>query len=250
MSREEYDQNVEREHFDALANAEGEIWWGSTTKAGIKRLERRALLLKQALACFNDPVVMELGCGTGAFSQYILKESPLLCLTACDISPACIKLAAQRLGDHKNAKFVVFDVLSEVSQKGMFDAVICNSVLHHLPLERSLSACWQALKPGGKIIFFEPNMMNPQIFLEKNVRFIGKALQNTKTETAFFRWRLKRTLGKTGFDQISVEPFDFLHPIIPSQMVSFFEKLGNKIERMPVLKEFSGSLFITAVKPR
>jgi len=249
MNRKRYDHDVERDHFNALAHAEGEIWWGSTTKAGIKRLERRASLFKQAVACFNDPIVLELGCGTGAFSQYVLRESPLLHLTACDISPACIKIAAERLCDYNNAKFLVFDVTSKAYSRAIFDAVIGNSVLHHLPLEASLAGCWQALKPGGKIIFFEPNMINPQIFLEKNVRFIGKALQNTESETAFFRWRLKKILSNSGFEKIVVEPFDFLHPLIPPRFVAFFDKLGTKVENIPILKEFSGSLLITAVKP-
>ncbi len=242
-------QDIEREHFDALAQAMGETWWGSTTKAGIKRLERRAGLLKENLSRYNNPKVFELGCGTGAFSKYILNELPYLDLTACDISPQCIKIASERYGNYKNAKFLVSDVTMDPPSLNTYDVIIGNSVLHHLPIKISLEYCFRLLRPGGSIIFFEPNMLNPQIAIEKNIFFIGKMLQNTENETAFFRWSLRKTLQRMGFKKISVAPFDFLHPIIPPKFINFFDKLGRKIETVPILKEFSGSLLITAVKP-
>ncbi|MBF0328685.1 MAG: methyltransferase [Nitrospirae bacterium] len=241
-------QDIEREHFNALACEKGEIWWGSTTKAGIKRLERRAKLLKQNLTHLNNPKVFELGCGTGAFSRYILSELPSLDLTSCDISTECIRIASKRYSSYKNAKFLVSDITMKPSSLGVFDVVIGNSILHHLPIRSSLIYCMQILKPGGIIMFFEPNMMNPQIAIEKNIRFIGKILQNTENETAFFRWSLKKILQEVGFNKVSVIPFDFLHPIIPSNWVVFFSKFGERIETIPFLKEFSGSLLITASK--
>jgi SAM-dependent methyltransferase len=242
-------QDIERLHFDALAHVKGEIWWGSTTAAGLRRLERRAKLLKQKLSRYSNPKVFELGCGTGAFSKYILKEMPYLDLTACDISSECIRIASSRYGNYKNVRFLVSNVMQDSPCPEMYDVIVGNSVLHHLSPRRSLECSLRSLKPGGSIIFFEPNMLNPQIAIEKNIHFIGKMLQNTENETAFLRWRLKRILREVGFDKVSVIPFDFLHPIIPPKLVNFFEKLGKAIEAIPLLKEFSGSLLITAIKP-
>ena len=201
-------QTKEQQHFDRLTETAGEIWWGSTTEAGIKRLRKRAYLIAQKLAHFKDPVVLELGCGTGAFSKFILEELPLLRLTACDISPKAIQAATERYADYKNACFEVADVSSMHYATNTFDAVIGNSVLHHLPIEISLRECFRVLKPGGIIWFSEPNMMNPQIAIEKNIRFIGRMLQNTEDETAFFRWSLAKTLQEVGFCNVSVQPSD------------------------------------------
>ncbi len=242
-------QDIEREHFDALAHVKEEIWWGSTTKAGIKRLERRAKLFKQKLSYFDNPKVLELGCGTGAFSKYILNELPLLDLTACDISSECIKIATERYGNYKNAKFLICDLMLNPSDLGIFGAIVGNSILHHLPVRKSLEFCFSILKPGGIIMFFEPNMLNPQIVIEKNIHLIGKWLQNTENETAFFRWSLKKILQKVRFKNIIVAPFDFLHPLIPPKLIDFFDKVGRKAETMPLIKEFSGSLLIIATKP-
>jgi ubiquinone/menaquinone biosynthesis C-methylase UbiE len=241
-------QLKEMEHFDKLAEEMGEIWWGSTTPAGIKRLQRRTSLFAQQLSHFKDPLVLEIGCGTGAFSKFILEEIPHLRLTGFDISPKCIQIAKERFNNYKNVHFEVADVSNMQIASETFDAVIGNSILHHLPVEEALGECFRVLKPGGIICFSEPNMMNPQIALEKNIRFIGKMLQNTEDETAFFRWQLASILKKVGFKNVSVKPFDFLHPIVPTPLIKTIDTIGKLFEKLPLLKEISGSLLIYASK--
>lgn len=248
MEKREGYRLKERLHFDSLAATSGEIWWGSTTPAGIKRLQRRACLIAGELARFNDPHVLELGSGTGALSKFVLEELPRLHLTGCDISPEAIRVAAERYVRYKNASFEVVDVTSMPYAEATFDAVIGNAVLHHLPLESSLHQCLRVLKPGGLIWFSEPNMINPEVAIERNIRFIGKMLQNTEDETAFIRWSLAKTLQRVGFQQVSIEPFDFLHPIVPRSLMNLVDSIGRLVERTPFLREISGSLLIRAVK--
>lgn len=130
-----------------------------------------------------------------------------------------------------------------------FDAVLGNSILHHLPPEKALGECYRVLKPGGFIWFSEPNMINPEIAIERNGRFIGELLQNTEYETAFVRWSIARVLREARFEDISVRPYDFLHPIIPAAFVNAVEALGRLLEKVPVVREVSGSLMITAKRP-
>ncbi len=240
----------QQEYFDRLAETTGEIWWGSSTPAGLRRLQRRAHLVIQKLSCFKDPMVLEIGCGTGAFSKFILKELSSLHLTGCDISPKAIEIAANRYDSYKHVCFEVADATSMHYNTSIFDAVIGNSILHHiLPLEICLWECFRVLKPGGIIWFSEPNMLNPQIAIEKNVRFIGRLLQDTEDETAFFRWPLTKILRRIGFQDVSVQPFDFLHPIIPNSLIGIFDSVGRLFEKTPFLREISGSLLIYARKP-
>lgn len=241
-------QIKEQEHFDKLVEERGEIWWGWTTAAGMNRLKRRAHLVAQEIIRFKNPSVLEIGCGTGAFSMYVLKELPLLRLTGNDISPKAIVVATDRCIGYKYAFFEVGDVTSMHYATGTFDMVIGSSILHHLPLKISLQECYRVLKPGGIIWFSEPNMMNPNIAIEKNIHFIGKVLQNTADETAFFRWPLARTLRKVGFQHVTIQPYDFLHPIVPSSLIGMVESVGLLLERIPFLREISGSLMIRASK--
>lgn len=242
-------QAKERKHFNRLAQTTGQIWWGSTTRAGVKRLRRRARLAAQEIARWKNPMVLELGCGVGAFTNFVLEEIPLLRLIGCDISFNCVRIANERYGVHKNVYFGVADVTALPYATNTFDAVIGNSILHHLPLEVSLQEIFRIVKPGGIIWFSEPNMMNPQVAIEKNIPLIGRMLQNTENETAFFRWSIAKILRKIGFQSILVQPFDFLHPIVPNPLVGISDKLGQVAERIPLLREISGSLLIRANKP-
>jgi len=92
-------------------------------------------------------------------------------------------------------------------------------------------------------------MLNPEVFLETNIRFFGKLSQKTPEETAFFRWILKRKLQKIGFKNVSLVPFDFLQPLIPAPFIGTVLKIGAFLEKVPILKEIAGSLKITAEKP-
>jgi SAM-dependent methyltransferase len=242
-------QAREREHFDQLAEATGEIWWGSTTPAGIDRLRRRADSIAHALARFRDPTVLELGCGTGMLTQFVLERVPQLRLVGSDLSSKAVRIAAGRCGGYPHARFCVADVTSMACEPAVFDAVIGNAVLHHLPVERALREILRVLKPGGALALFEPNMLNPQVAIEKNVRVIGRLLQNTEDETAFFRWPLTQTLRRAGFDRVSVQPFDFLHPIVPAPLMGAVNALGRMLEKIPVVREIAGSLLIRAGKP-
>lgn len=244
-------QDREREHFDQLASATGEIWWGSTTFAGKRRLQRRADLIAAFLERRRSHAglrsVLELGCGTGSLTQFLVGRLAVE-LTACDISPVTIERIRERYGSHPHTHFLAADATNLSVADASFDVVLGNSVLHHLPLEPALREIHRVLKPGGLLWFSEPNMLNPQIALEKNVRWIGSRLQNSEDETAFFRWPLARKLRSFGFQDVRVRPYDFLHPIVPEPLVPFVSTLGELVERTPLLREIAGSLEIHGVR--
>lgn len=241
-------EQAERAHFDRLAAETQEIWWGSTTRAGRQRLQRRATLIARALERYRDPRVLEVGCGTGALTLPLLEQRPQLRLVALDVSPASLEVAARRAHAHASVRFRSGSALAVDEEDGAFDAVVGNSVLHHLPLEPFLAEAHRLLRPGGLLWFSEPNMLNPQIAVEKNVKPIGRLLQNTADETAFVRWPLARTLRRAGFSVVKVEPYDFLHPIVPAILIGPVSRLGELLERLPVVRELSGSLVVRAIR--
>jgi len=91
-------------------------------------------------------------------------------------------------------------------------------------------------------------MLNPQIAFQKNVPWVKRKLGDSPDETAFFRWPLRRLLEQTGFHDVQIDPFDFLHPKIPGFLVNPVSGFGRLLERVPLIGEFAGSLYIRAVK--
>jgi hypothetical protein len=91
-------------------------------------------------------------------------------------------------------------------------------------------------------------MLNPQIAIQKNVPWIKRKVGDSPDETAFFRRPLRRLLEGTGYRDVRVEPFDFLHPKTPASLISGVAMLGGFLENLPVVSEFAGSLYIRAFK--
>ena len=218
----------------------GEIWnW--ETPAGKKRWARRVRILTSELAPNCD--VLELGCGTGYFTRQLAGSGAKI--TAIDISADLLELARREcVAD--NVTFEIQNAYALSYGAASFDAIIGSSVLHHLDLVKALGEMRRVLRPGGWISFTEPNMLNPQIALQKNVGWLKRRLGDSPDETAFFRWSLRSRLAAAGFREIEIVPFDFLHPKVPSGLIPTFERIGHLFEQTPLIREIAGSLRIHA----
>ena len=221
-----------------------EFYWNSGTSAGLKGSIRRADWVRDAAGFRPGLRVLEIGCGTGFFSERFLQSG--IELHSIDISPELLAKAKKRCGDR--ADFRVCDIEELPYKDGFFDAAVGVRVLHHLDMNASFIEIHRTLKPGGVLAFCEPNMLNPQILIQKNVPFIKKMMGDTPDETAFFKWRLKKFLEVRGFTDILIEPFDFLHPWVPAALAVPVEKMGSALEKVPGLREIAGSLRIFARK--
>jgi SAM-dependent methyltransferase len=239
----------EREHFDHLADEVGEVWWGNTTPFGIERRAMRVRLLTAVLDRLGEPRCLEVGAGRGTFSECVLEARSNLRLTCIDVSPRCVELARAELGRFATAEFQVGDAGKLPCPDQSMDAIFGSSILHHVDLEPTLAEMRRVLRPGGMIWFSEPNMLNPQVAIERNVRVVGRWLQNSDDETAFVRWSLAGQLRRAGYDQIAVRPFDFLHPGLPGALLPVMRLANAVLEHTPLIRELSGSLEIVARRP-
>jgi len=233
----------EIEHGKFLAReGAGEVWnWESP--AGKLRWQRRVKILTTHLKSSDE--VLEIGCGTGYFTKEIAKTGAQV--TAIDISPELLNIARQEITG-LNVSFLLDNAYELSFKNDSFDSIVGSSVLHHLEIDKAISEMFRVLKPGGSIFFTEPNMMNPQIALQKNIPALKRRLGDSPDETAFFRWSLNKLLRKSGFIEIIIKPFDFLHPALSPSLIQFISSLGEAVEKTPILKEIAGSLYISAKK--
>ena len=238
------DKQAEFLHNQAvLENAE--VFWGWGTPAGEKRGMRRIEKILEYLRPCEGKHFLELGCGKGWFTQR-LKDCGAR-ITAFDIQKEFVEVARKRVPDSR-IDFLVADSEFLPFPRETFDASYGAVVLHHLPMETTLRELHRVLKPGAKIIFSEPNMLNPQLMVMKNIWWIGKRMGESPNETAFFKWQMKGMLERHGFFNIHVEPFDFLHPMTPIAWIQPVQRLGNLLEQTPFVREIAGSLDIRAVR--
>lgn len=229
-------------HGKHLASGKAEFVWGWSSPAGQERSKKRAAKLIEAAKLQSGKKVLEIGSGTGVFTRMFAITGAEI--TSNDLSEELILLARE---NNPSINFIL-GRYENLTMSNPFDSVVGSSVLHHLELEEALEKTMQLLKPGGRIAFAEPNMLNPQVFAERT--FLRNALDYVSPdETAFVRWQLAKTLTKHGFVDIQITPFDWLHPAIPTPLISTVETIGKVLEKLPIIREFSGSLLISAQKP-
>jgi SAM-dependent methyltransferase len=220
----------------------GEIWnWESP--AGRLRWARRVKMLSSHLK--PGMTVLELGCGAGYFTQELARSGADI--VAIDVSPELLEIARANCSA-PNVRYQIQNAHALSYAEAVFDSVVGSSVLHHLEIEEALREIYRVLKPMGTIYFTEPNMLNPQIAIQKNIPWIKRKIGDSPDETAFFRWPLWRLLEQTGYREVRIDPFDFLHPKTPVALIDHVKAFGRFLENVPVISEFAGSLYIRATK--
>src|SRR5206468_9601873 len=139
---------------------------------------------------------LEAGCGSGLFTQSFAATGAIV--TAIDISDDLLAYARARRLDAARVRFIQ-GRFEDLRGEPPFDAVIGSSVLHHLDLDDALETAYKLLRPGGHFSFAEPNLLNPQVFLERRLSFLPMFSHVSPDETAFVRWSFARALARHGY---------------------------------------------------
>lgn len=159
----------------------------------------------QAAALAPGASVCEWGSGLGRFSRLLLDAG--MQVTAIELSPRLSEEARQALGDQTRLVTRCGDIAAVLeAEPGPYDAMLGFFVLHHLPeLEQYFRAAFHALRPGGRMVFVEPNPFHPlfpvQIALtpgmswaaERGIyRLTPKALRKVAADTGFSNVDIRR----------------------------------------------------------
>jgi ubiquinone/menaquinone biosynthesis C-methylase UbiE len=190
---------------------------------------------------------LELGCGTGVFLERVAGSGAEI--RGLDLSEDLLLKARARLAAWPNVSLDQGNAEAMPYPDHHFDAVYGSSVLHHLDLDAALRETYRALKAGGRIVFAEPNILNPQVAVMFHLGLTKRYFGVSPDEMAFSRFRARAALERQGFSEIRVDPFDFLHPATPPAWLGGVARLGALLETVPLLREIAGSLLIQARKP-
>ncbi len=121
------------------------------------------------IPCFNDfysaclPLVkslthakkvLDIGAGTGLFSQFVYDQNPHLHFTLTDISGQMLNVARERFKGADNFEFIELD-FSKDPIEGKYDLIISGLAIHHLEdtdKAKLYKSIFQALNEGGMFI--------------------------------------------------------------------------------------------------
>lgn len=101
--------------------------------------------------------VLEIGCGLGNFTQYILDRELVV---AIDVEPSCLEALRRRFPDRSNLIALTMDAssprLADLKKYAM-DSVVCLNVLEHIPDDRLVLEHMHSLLPvGGRVVLMVP----------------------------------------------------------------------------------------------
>ncbi len=111
----------------------------------------------------NNEKIIELGCGSGNLSKYILNKIPNGFLTGVDISEYFLSNARKRFRDYDNIELLLGEIPDLDIKNNSYDRVIIHYVLHDIPCEKRftiLETLSKKLKENRKICLREPTRKN------------------------------------------------------------------------------------------
>jgi ubiquinone/menaquinone biosynthesis C-methylase UbiE len=141
--------------------------------------------------------VADLGCGSGAFTHR-LKRAGYDCV-GLDISPKLVEFGRLKYPD---IEFLEGDVERLPFPDGSLDGILLSGVVHHLPdPSRCAAEVFRVLRPGGRFVAFDPNRMNPFMWLyrDRSSPFYS-SVGVTKNERPVLAHAVAAVFRRAGFD--------------------------------------------------
>ncbi len=102
----------------------------------------------------NAKTVLDIGAGTGLFSQFVYEQNPHLHFTLADISDPMLSVARTRFQGRDNFDFIELDLATD-KIPGKFDIIISGLAIHHLTdadKQKLYTNIYAALNEGGLFI--------------------------------------------------------------------------------------------------
>lgn len=162
--------------------------------------EYKAQKLAEWLAFYVlSPVkILDFGCGDGAMTHYVKKSFPKAALFGVDPSPKSIEKARTSFDQ------ITFSVNSDEHPQlnfktHFFDLIFSAGVFHHISFKNHddyLQELIRILKPGGHLVIFELNPLNPLTVLTFKRNPIDR---HAKMMSPSYTKRLVEKYGKSHF---------------------------------------------------
>ena len=139
--------------------------------------------------------ILVVSCGPGFLLQ-LLKDDGYTDFLGIDSDPQKVNCCEQRGLPARTAR--AFETVSD--SPATYDMIVCQQELNHLSREEVfqwLSLCYQALKPGGRLLCYGLNGSNPLLGS-------GNLSQNVDHFFNLSEYRLQQLLEHSGFEGIRV----------------------------------------------
>ena len=140
--------------------------------------------------------VADLGCGSGAFTELLRRRGYES--VGLDISPKLIALGRRK---YPGLELIEGDAERLPFESASLDGVLLSGLIHHFPDPRRLAGeVARVLKSGGRFVAFDPNRMNPFMWLYRDrASPFYSSVGVTENERPILAWRVAEVFRNEGF---------------------------------------------------
>jgi ubiquinone/menaquinone biosynthesis C-methylase UbiE len=195
--------------------------------------------------------VADLGCGSGAFTA-LLRDAGYR-VVGIDISPKLIAVGRQK---HPGLELVEGDVENLPFESDSLDAVLLSGLVHHFPDPRQCAAeVFRALKASGRFMAFDPNRMNPFMWLYRDhASPFYSPVGVTENERPVLAHRVAGVFRDAGFDVETDYLSGLSYRYVASSRARLVLPIYNLIDRfvfkLPFMSPLRAFVLTHGVKPR
>jgi ubiquinone/menaquinone biosynthesis C-methylase UbiE len=194
--------------------------------------------------------VADLGCGSGVFTELLHRRG--YDAVGLDISPKLIALGKVK---YPKVEFLEGDVEHLPFPSSSLDGVLLSGLVHHLPdAALCASEVFRVLKPGGAFVAFDPNRMNPFMYLyrDRSSPFYSP-VGVTENERPVLAHQIATVFGKSGFKVGTDYLSDLRYRYLASAKLRWLLPAYNAVDRAlfapNFMKPFRSFVLTYGVKP-
>ena len=191
--------------------------------------------------------ILEVGCGMGRYTFSLAERG--FHVHGLDLTRFLLDKLAAYNGGRYDIPFYCTDIVeypSELAER--FDAVVGFFVLHHL---HDMDACFGAMaemvRPGGCIVFLEPNPFNPLYYLQILIT-PGMTWEGDGGIVLVRRRMLFDVMRRAGLADLELIRLGFFPPFVTNRRCG--SALESILERVPIWRPFLPFQLIKGIKKR
>ena len=199
--------------------------------------------------------ILEIGCGSGAYTRALVEADAVV--TATEFAPGPLAQARRNLGPlAERCDLRVEDAQRLTLPDERFDKVLLSEVIEHAPKpERAIAEAARVLRPGGLLVVSTPSRFSPLNLAYDMKRRVRRYSFNEHLHE-FTPGSFRRLVGR----HLDVESLDFANFVLPYPVDELYLRLGSPglgflrrvelaLASLPVLNRLGWTMVISARRP-
>jgi ubiquinone/menaquinone biosynthesis C-methylase UbiE len=200
-----------------------------------------------------DARVLEIGCGSGAIARVIAGREEVRELVAVDPSEVFLTRARELAEGIPGLTFELGDGRGLAYDVGSFDAVVCHTVLSHVPgPEAVLAEAARVTVPGGRLAVFDGDYATTSVAVAEDdpLQACVRATIGAFMHDPFLVRRLAGLVRSSGWTISSFRTHGYLETNDPGYMLTIVDRGADVLVASGVLAEAAGRTLKDEVRRR